>query len=129
VESLREQFAALGGVIASMYPPPDPTISVQTVQINSNVGVRIYTPKEAKDGPLATGVYFHGGGWSLGDLDSEDAWCRSIALNTPCIIVSVEYRLTPEHKFPTPLDDSIDAFDWVCSKPQAIEKLRGSSDG
>ena len=58
-------------------------------------------------------MYYHGGGYLVGNLDSEDAWCRVIAKYTPCIIVSVDYRLSTSHKLPVMLEDSVVAFKWV----------------
>jgi hypothetical protein len=76
--------------------------------------VRVYTPPAAAEGKkLPIGVYYHGGGYLVGNLDSEDAWCRVIAKNTPCIIVSVDYRLSTSHKLPVMLEDSVVASKWV----------------
>jgi acetyl esterase len=74
--------------------------------------VRIYRPPDAGLG-LPTVVYFHGGGWVLCGLDSHDGACRVLAARTPAVVVSVEYRLAPEHKFPTPADDAFAAVCWV----------------
>jgi acetyl esterase len=73
--------------------------------------VRIYTP-EGK-GPWPALLYVHGGGWVLGDLESHDDVCRSLAHRTPCVVVSVDYRLSPEAKFPVPLDDCETALKWT----------------
>lgn len=67
--------------------------------------------------PSATVVYFHGGGWSSGSLDSADAICRTIAAALDVAVISVDYRLAPEHPFPAGVDDALDAFDWVRSHP------------
>lgn len=67
-------------------------------------------------GPLPVGLYFHGGGFCCGDLDSEDTFCRELAERLPCIIVSVDYSLAPEHKAPAQLDNALKAWDWVSLK-------------
>ncbi len=58
-------------------------------------------------------VYFHGGGWELGDLDSHDGTCRLLAAASRCLVVSVEYRLAPEHPFPAAVDDCLAVYAWV----------------
>jgi acetyl esterase len=58
-------------------------------------------------------VYFHGGGWVIGDLDSHDSFCRMLAVVSQCIVVSVGYRLAPEFPFPAGLDDALAAYEWV----------------
>jgi Esterase/lipase len=65
--------------------------------------------------PLPVGVYFHGGGWCCGDLDTEDPFCQLVAEHLPCAIVSVEYRLAPEHKSPTQPEDVLEGWNWVKS--------------
>lgn len=62
---------------------------------------------------LPIGVYFHGGGWCCGDLDTEDPFCQLVAENLPCVIVSVGYRLAPEYKSPTQLEDVLEGWNWV----------------
>ncbi|SDY01819.1 alpha/beta hydrolase [Thermoactinomyces sp. DSM 45892] len=76
--------------------------------------VRIYRPAQLpKDQPLPALIYLHGGGWVLGDLDSCDSICSFIANRTQSVVVSVDYRLAPEHKFPIPLVDTTDAVHWI----------------
>lgn len=81
--------------------------------INEYVTVRIYKSVRNK-GPVPVGVYFHGGGFCCGDLDSEDPFCRSLVERRRCVIVSVGYRLAPEHKAPAQTEDAMAAWSWVC---------------
>ena len=74
--------------------------------------VRIYR-NDPSERPLPVIVFYHGGGWVIGDLDSHDGSCRMLALHSGCVVVSVEYRLAPEHPFPAPLDDALAAFRYV----------------
>ncbi len=78
------------------------------------VCVRIYHPFSAQAQSTLPGlVYVHGGGWTLGDLDTHDVLCRSLCLQANVVIVSVDYRMGPEHKFPAAFDDCVAAFEWT----------------
>ncbi|SMO54328.1 alpha/beta hydrolase [Halorubrum cibi] len=73
------------------------------------------------DAPAArTLVYFHGGGWTLGTLDSIDGPCRELATRTDSVVVSVDYRLAPEHPFPVPVDEAAAAVEWAASVADAF---------
>lgn len=82
-----------------------------TVRDGATITIRIYTPVHEK--PLPIIVYYHGGGWVYGDLESADAGCQLLAAKAQAIIVSVDYRLAPEFPFPTPVYDAYDALLWV----------------
>ena len=75
------------------------------------IPVRVYTP--AGEGPKPVIVYFHGGGWVIGELDTVDNPLRRIANRTDAVIVSVDYRLAPEHRYPAAFDDCYAATAWV----------------
>jgi acetyl esterase len=99
-------------------PEPPELQSVQPLAIPSPAGsipARLYTPKTLrKAGGLAPClVFFHGGGWVIGDLDSHDVVCRKLADEGQLIVISVDYRLAPEHKFPAAVDDAIEATKWI----------------
>lgn len=74
------------------------------------MAIRIYRPKDAL---RAAVVYFHGGGWVLGSLESADASCRILANRSRCVVISIDYRLAPETKFPGAVDDAYAATKWV----------------
>jgi acetyl esterase len=80
--------------------------------IEADVPVRIYTPRPSLS-PLPVLVWLHGGGHVVGSLQSYDALCRKLALSADCIVVSVDYRLAPEHKFPAGVIDSFAALKWA----------------
>lgn len=76
--------------------------------------VRVYWPHDSTE-PLPLLVWLHGGGFVLGGLDSYDAICRQLAHRIGCIVVSVAYRLAPEHKFPAAVEDSVAALNWTAA--------------
>jgi acetyl esterase len=75
--------------------------------------LRIYTPPVQKPAPAL--VFYHGGGWVIGDLESHDHVCRSLANGAQCVVVAVDYRLAPEAKFPAAVDDCFAATCWVAA--------------
>jgi acetyl esterase len=102
-------------VVESMHQgappgPPLPSIANRRISTTAPLNVRVYKPADCPAGVI---VYYHGGGWVLGSLDSSDAQLRSFALQTQCCIVSVDYRLAPEHPFPAAVIDAVEALRWV----------------
>ena len=75
-----------------------------------DIPVRVYRPRP---GELPTLVFFHGGGWVIGDLDTHELTCRTLARDCDSVVVSVDYRLAPEHRFPAAVDDAEAAARWV----------------
>ena len=134
-KQVMEQLAALG------FPPPH-TVTPEQARLNAKarpraagpevagveqrhipgpgpaIPVRIYTPTGA--GPFPILVWFHGGGWVVGDLDSADATARHLAVGAGCVVVSVDYRLAPETKFPGPADDCYAATQWAVQHASQI---------
>jgi acetyl esterase len=76
-----------------------------------SIAIPIYTP--AGRGPFGVLVYFHGGGWVLGDIPMTDLPCRMLTNASGCVVISVDYRLAPEHKFPAAPDDCFVVTKWV----------------
>jgi acetyl esterase len=77
-----------------------------------SIPIRIYTPRQTTE-PLPVATFLHGGGFLLGDLDSHDVACRRLARDADCIIVAVDYRRGPEHRFPAAVDDAWAGFCWT----------------
>jgi acetyl esterase len=99
-------------------PEPPELESVQPLAIPSPAGsipARIYTPKKLRkaNGLAPALLFFHGGGWVIGDLDSHDVVCRKLADEGQLLVVSVDYRLAPEHKFPAAVEDAVAATKWI----------------
>jgi acetyl esterase len=93
--------------------------SIKPIEIPGRDGhridARLYTPAvPPDDGPLLPAIlYFHGGGYCVGGLDSHDSLCRALAALTPCCVLNIAYRLAPEHKFPAAVHDAQDAYQWL----------------
>lgn len=107
----REQTSALRDLIG---PGPE-VAAVKDIRIptsSGEIGARVYTPED----PAATIVWVHGGGWVICDLESHDPMCRLLANSSGCRVISLDYRLAPEHPFPAPLEDSWDALLGVARK-------------
>ncbi len=130
VRALLDQMAAIGGppiyelsaqearqssaALAAMQGAPEAVAKVENFKLpgpSGGIPVRIYTP--AGERPLPILVHFHGGGWVIGDLESCDVLCRSLCNAAGCIVVSVDYRLAPEHPFPAAVEDAYLATLWT----------------
>ncbi len=99
---------------------PEPVGDVMELSVSDEgVPIRVYVPE--REGPYPTLVYYHGGGWVIGDLDSHDETCRVLASEADCLVVSVDYRRSPEHKFPTPLEDCYTALEWVFENAESMQ--------
>ena len=83
------------------------------------IGLRLYRAQVSK-APMPALVYFHGGGWTIGDLDTHDVLCRQLCLGAGVTVVSVDYRLGPEHRFPAAVDDALAATRWVQREAPAL---------
>jgi acetyl esterase len=106
----RQTYAGLSAIAGA---GPD-VASVEDRTIEGAAGdlvVRVYRPEG--EGPLGITVFFHGGGWVIGDLDTHDTVCRELAAGAGCVVVSVDYRLAPEHRFPAAIEDCWAATKWV----------------
>jgi len=114
---LREAMAAMPGSVG----PVEEVARVESRTLPGPAGeipVRIYAPSDARSLPAL--VYFHGGGFVIGSLDTHDGTCRSLANAIGCAVVSVDYRLAPEHKFPAGPEDCYAATRWVAEKGAEI---------
>ena len=103
---------------------PRPEIgAVEDVAVRGHqdwLAARVYTPAAAASGPRPGLVYFHGGGLVAGSLETHDRLCRALARDAVCKVVSVDYRLAPEHRFPAAVDDAIASLDDVLDRASAF---------
>jgi acetyl esterase len=119
------QAAAEG--LGSWAGQPEELPTVENAIIHGPDGaipIRIYSPERVKPSPAL--VYFHGGGWVVCDLDTHDVICRAIARRSGAVVISVDYRLAPEHKFPAAVIDCYAAIKWVAgnAEPLGIDPRR-----
>ena len=122
VADARAQFAArdfpglrkpaIAGVVNQDMPGPD-----------GKLGLRVYTP--LGDGPFPLMVFFHGSGFVVCSLDTHDGICRNLCAGTGCVVVSVDYRLAPEAKFPAAPDDCLAATRWAVANAAALGADQG----
>jgi acetyl esterase len=83
-----------------------------------SIGCRVYAPEQGQALPAL--LYMHGGGWVVGDIDSHDSVCRALARRAGCIVLSVDYRLAPEHRFPAAPEDGWAALTWLHENAAAV---------
>ena len=84
------------------------------------IPLRSYTPQGAAAGALPTLIFYHGGGFVIGDLETHDGLCRVLANDSGARVISVDYRLGPEHKFPAAVEDARAAFNWIASNAAGL---------
>ncbi|MBO1330217.1 alpha/beta hydrolase [Streptomyces sp. VRA16 Mangrove soil] len=131
VDAMAAFFPDLGGAVtdaaearrilsaAPEKPFPAPVVgAVEDRAIPGPAGappipVRIYRPDDSAPGPVPVVVFFHGGGWVICDLDSHDSTARALCRDAGAVVVSVDYRLAPEHRFPAAVEDAYAALCWV----------------
>lgn len=106
--------------------PPVPVGSTREFQVGA-FQLRAYTPTgecDARGWPVL--IWYHGGGWAIGGLDDNKDFCTFLCQESKCVVVTVDYRLAPEHPFPAAVNDSVDALRWVCSSPPELGSIDAS---
>jgi acetyl esterase len=121
IEEVRASFRALWS--PSMTGAPVKVESVEDRSLDTDA-VRVFTPEA--DGPVPIMMYFHGGGYVKGGLDETDAFCRRLARTTGNVVVSVDYRLAPEHPYPAALDDAYHCSQWAYKNEEALGGTKDS---
>lgn len=114
-------FYDIGGPMLDLQPPP-PVDRVEAILIPARDGhalaARLYAPRS--DAALPVLLYLHGGGFTVGSLNTHDVLCRQLSRLGACAVVSLDYRLAPEHRFPTAVHDSWDALNWLRQHGQTL---------
>jgi versiconal hemiacetal acetate esterase len=126
LSSCQDGFAKYGGLMMSKYtfPPPDPSVQTEDRTITDGLKARIYMPK-GYSGGSPVGVYFHGGGWAMGDLDGDDAFARSISKGGNVVVVSIEYGLAPQNKHPGLVNDCYKGLQWTLEHAKDLGGTEG----
>ena len=141
-KAVLDQFASMGGPqlhemsvaqarelilgMVALAGEPESIARVENRTVPGSAGeipVRIYTPVGTAPFPVL--VYFHGGGWVIGNLDTHDGICRSLANRVGCLVVSVDYRLAPEHRFPAAPEDCYAATRWLAEHAGSLGGDKG----
>lgn len=119
VETARANFEATFGALSK--PDIDTVVDMSIpTRDGARIRGRLYLPTSSGYLPLT--VYYHGGGWLLGSIDSHDVTTRLLAVNAKTAVLSVDYRRGPEYRFPTAVNDAVDALAWVGSAPAELQE-------
>ncbi|EIM81452.1 uncharacterized protein STEHIDRAFT_85777 [Stereum hirsutum FP-91666 SS1] len=120
-------------------PGGSPSLEVAKIQDFelSKCPVRVFWPKgEKPEGGWSVFIFFHGGGWTLGNINSENSFSTHMAVNANCVVVSVDYRLAPENAYPAAVEDAVESLEWVRNQGPSLLKINpfkiavgGSSSG
>ena len=112
-----------------LAPPVDPLLMAQRVVDQripgpgGEIPLRLYYPKG--DPPFPVVVYFHGGGWVIGDLDTHHALCHALSASSGCLVVAVDYRLAPENRYPAAVEDAYAATCWIAENAKTVQADAG----
>lgn len=115
VDAARQQYQRVIDVLERDEEPPATT---HDRRLPGDIPVRIYEPRVAAPRPAV--IYFHGGGFVIGNLDTHDGLCRRIARGADATVIAVDYRLAPEHPFPAGPDDCVTATRWVIDNAESL---------
>src|SRR5579863_6297229 len=122
LQSADERRAAYRATALNARGEPEAVASVSNVALaleGRTLGARLYVPIDDEGKALV--IYFHGGGFVVGDLDTHDALCRRISSDTRMRFLSVDYRLAPEHPFPAGIEDAVDTIRYVLANIEAFD--------
>ena len=120
LEQARAEYVVNMREAAGAAPEMDSVADHPIELAGRTLALRLYRPRGVAPAAAPAVVYFHGGGWVFGNLDSHDSVCRQLAQRTGCVLLAVDYRLGPEHPLPAASDDAIDAFDWIVAQAEEL---------
>ncbi|WP_341912800.1 alpha/beta hydrolase [Ferrovibrio terrae] len=117
----RQLYKETRGAVTPEPPEVSELDNIAAPGPHGPIPLRYYRPAGVdKREPIPVLVFYHGGGWVIGDLDTHDVVCRSLANEARCAVVSVDYRMGPEHKFPAAVDDAYAAAHWVAGEAKSL---------
>jgi len=120
-EAARAAYAAGAGVLEIAKPALP---RVEDLRVPARDGqplpARLYSPAPAPHAPLPVLLYLHGGGFTIGSIETHDVLCRELARQAGCMVLSLDYRLAPEHRFPIASNDAWDALQWLAQNAAAL---------
>jgi acetyl esterase/lipase len=114
----RRRLQTLARIAGEYGPPSVDTRDLQATGPGGPLRLRLYVPSAEASAAL---VYFHGGGWVAGGLDTHDGLCRRLAASSGVKLLAVDYRLAPEHPFPAAFDDALFAVRWAAAQARALD--------
>lgn len=116
----REDSRLVRGAAALVLGVPSSRVRVRRAVTGSGVPLAVLTPPSPPGTALPVVVHLHGGGWVVGDVEETPWWVAALAEALPAVVVSVGYRLAPEHPFPAALEDCLEAVRWVAAAPHHV---------
>jgi acetyl esterase len=124
-QAISDQRRAMEESASGFFGPFEPVPFEDRIAPGAaaSVPVRVYRPVEQ---PTPVVIYLHGGGWVLGSVEVVHGVCSTLARLSSCVVVSVDYRLAPEHPFPAALDDAWTVTQWLAREPEAVGGLPGA---
>ena len=116
----RQAFILLMQFVGPKNVPVGKVDDLRAAGPNGDIPLRSYAPPGQREAQLPTLVFFHGGGFVIGNLDTHDGLCRVLAKESGARVIAVDYRLAPEHKFPAAVDDAWAALSWIASQAERL---------
>lgn len=120
VEDARESSRAIWRAYAGQSDDACLTRDLFAGGSTGRIPVRLYSPPNSEAQSLPVVIFMHGGGWAMGDLDSYDGLLRSLCVASGARMLSVDYRLAPEHKYPAGLEDTLTVVEWACANARQL---------
>src|SRR5262245_32670058 len=125
IETLTPEQARIGYLASRRALQPEPEVVAEVRELTAEgparpIPLRLYRGLGVGPAPQPALIYFHGGGWVIGDLESHDQVCRVLANATPSLVIAVDYRLAPEYKFPAAVEDAMAATRWIAGHAEAL---------